>query len=100
MKIEIGDWVKASYYNNTVYGYVERLHSQVRRGTIRVLWDLHGSKMEKAVIDEDNIIWKNKFEFDQTDMESLVELALATKDKEWFIELTEACKKMKNTKIH
>jgi hypothetical protein len=97
MKLTVGDWVQASYYGNVIFGYIETVYVQDHSYTIHVLRNFHRNpKLTIATVDETKIIKKYKIDLLPEDIRCLIELALATKDEEWFMQLTKSYRK----KVH
>ncbi|MCM3790488.1 IDEAL domain-containing protein [Domibacillus indicus] len=91
--MEIGEWKKAEIGDLTVIGYVSRTgcyHSQIELAIVgRIIKDeLIWGTPTKLLFEEHRLKPIGTLLDDIQDKTALIDLALMTKDKEWFEELT------------
>ncbi|MCO7127796.1 IDEAL domain-containing protein [Sporolactobacillus shoreicorticis] len=87
MKIKIGDWVGVAFERDKIIGYIIHDDSTRKKCTVKVTKsDSHG-RTQCLNIDYDKICAHTYAGPSPDDIGSLIDLALQTRDKEWFDEL-------------
>lgn len=87
MKVEIGDWVGTAYERDKIIGYVIHSDAARKRCTIKVTKSENHGRMQCLIIDYNKICAHKYAGLALDDIGSLIDLALQTRDKEWFDEL-------------
>ncbi|PLR94665.1 IDEAL domain-containing protein [Bacillus sp. T33-2] len=89
--LEVGDWIKGkSKHGELIHGYIETIDAL--RGSVKVNVVASDNKgtIGKCIVTLNK--WVEKFHDADTNLEgqiiTLIDLALATGDKEWFMELS------------
>lgn len=92
--VKIGDWVKVRLATNWIFGYVDQLSST---GTVfvRKIYAIDGEGKKRFYNPEYNYgsyemerVVALGNELDETDLDDLINIALDTQDRDWFLELT------------
>jgi hypothetical protein len=87
MKIKIGDWVGVAYERDKIIGYIIHDDSIRERCTVKVTKSESHGRTQCLIIDYNKICAHNYAGLSPDDIGSLIDLALQTRDKEWFTEL-------------
>ncbi|MFC4776878.1 IDEAL domain-containing protein [Paenibacillus sp. GCM10023252] len=91
MALDISDWVQARTLNGElVHGYIESVDALQRIATIHVVRSDNEDSVGKLIAVRDQ--WLKKLpdaQLDEQSLRELINLALATDDEPWFMELTE-----------
>jgi IDEAL domain len=98
-KFNIGDWV---YYDGEHYaslegalGFVENVG--YAKCMVHFIKDRKGKKIDfKKNIDFEDLTPASEMFLDEPALKNMIDLALDTDDEEWFMELTELYKQLKN----
>ncbi|QMV43444.1 hypothetical protein [Cohnella cholangitidis] len=99
MKVEISDWVQAKTRNGElIHGFVEALDSQQEMATVYTVKSDNAESVGKSVVVRER--WLRKLpEYSPQDSEairSLIDIALMTRDEQWFSELSPALSTLAN----
>ncbi|MBP3041715.1 IDEAL domain-containing protein [Bacillaceae bacterium Marseille-Q3522] len=102
-QLKIADWVKGKTANGElIHGYIEAIDTLNKSAKVYVVECDHVSTVGKSI--ETLMKWLTKMpasSFGEQQTKSIIDLALSTKDKEWFMELTSAfIKKKQETTSH
>ena len=97
-KLEVGDWVRAKTTNGElIHGYLVKAHPEYSKAALKVIRSdnehIIGSTLR--LYKEDIIKLDNRPKYTVKQLETLIDMALASKDKQWFIELSTELKKIK-----
>ncbi len=91
--MKIGQWVHTKYMGkHDCVGYVTRLFPDFKRCKLRVTQCPKFPRMKYLEIGYEDVISVQE-DYTKTELESLIDLSLATYDREWFEQLTSRCKK-------
>ncbi|WP_050183733.1 IDEAL domain-containing protein [Domibacillus robiginosus] len=96
--MEIGEWKIAKIGDFTVIGYVSRISNHRSQVELAIVGRIINNKMKwgtptKLLFEEHRLEPLGTLLDDIQDKTTLIDLALATKDKKWFEELTGGVKK-------
>ncbi|SEU07647.1 IDEAL domain-containing protein [Salinibacillus kushneri] len=99
VNVKIGDWVKGRTRNGElIHGYVENIQSDNAKVEVRIVISDNEEIIGKGVRLARKQIEKleQNIPTSETQLKSLIDLALQTSDQEWFVDLTEKLNKTKN----
>ncbi len=103
-RVQLGDWVKGISKNEYAYqGYVEAISESQQSALIRVVACHHNNSVGKVLESSLDRLVPCEFEVyqDEQDVYALIDMALSTYDREWFLELTEVLSQFRqNTVLH
>ncbi|MBM7657214.1 IDEAL domain-containing protein [Sporolactobacillus spathodeae] len=87
MKIDIGDWIGAVYVRDKIIGYI--IHNDVirKKCTVKVIKSENHRRLQCLVIKYNEICAYTYAGLSPDDIGNLIDLALQTRDEEWFREL-------------
>ncbi|MCL1630357.1 IDEAL domain-containing protein [Sporolactobacillus sp. CPB3-1] len=86
--MEVGQWVYTKYMGkHDCIGFVTSVYPDFRRCKIRVTQCENHPRMKWLEISFEDIL-PEKYDFTRLELDSLIDLALATYDKDWFEQLT------------
>ncbi|TFE28118.1 hypothetical protein [Cohnella luojiensis] len=91
MKVEISDWVHAKTRNGElIHGFVDGLDEEQRMANVFVVKSDNDESVGKSILVREQ--WVRKLPTyaleDAEAIQSLIDIALSTKDDQWFEELT------------
>jgi hypothetical protein len=98
-KFNVGDWV---YYDGEHYASLEGALGFVEyvgysRCLVEFIKDRNGNRIKfRKEINFEDLMPASELFLDEQALKNLIDLALDTDDEEWFIELTELYKQLKN----
>ncbi|WP_138419272.1 IDEAL domain-containing protein [Aquibacillus sediminis] len=91
-KLQVGDWVKTKTENGElIHGYLERANPDFSKVALKVV----ASDNERIIgytlrVSKENVKkMENATVYNEQQLETLIDLALITNDREWFMELSE-----------
>lgn len=87
MKVKIGDWIQTSYRGDVAEGYVTKVFPEQMTCIIKVTRCESNKKLQRLDVDFSRIMQLSDIELYLDDLYSLIDLALSTRDKEWFKEI-------------
>ncbi|AQZ48376.1 hypothetical protein ERICIV_02233 [Paenibacillus larvae subsp. larvae] len=80
--MHVGDWVSLAYKGEITRGFILRKsESEVK---IQVTSTLHGARASEIITVPEGDTWPIEYILSPEDIPDMIELALMTKDKEWF----------------
>ncbi|MEV2910639.1 hypothetical protein ABNF65_19000 [Paenibacillus larvae] len=80
--MHVGDWVSLAYKGEITRGFILRIsESEVK---IQATTTLHGPRVLEVITVPKEDIWPIEYILSPEDIPDMIELALMTKDKEWF----------------
>jgi len=93
MRVAISDWVKAKTKNGElIHGFVETVDAEQKLVTLFVVQSDNDESIGKSVVVREQ--WLRKLPTytlaDAEPIKGLIDIALSTRDEEWFNELTQA----------
>lgn len=99
--VKVGDWVKGKTKSGEfIYGYVETIDSSQRLVKVKVMACDNEVVVGKTVDTLNHWVKKlpvSSYESEEQ-IKALIDLALQTKDKSWFIELSNKLKNLEQSK--
>ncbi|BBI32162.1 hypothetical protein [Cohnella abietis] len=101
MKVEVSDWVQATTKNGEfIHGFVDAVDEQQGIANIFVVNSDNEESVGKPVAVRERLLRKlPAYVFEDTDaIQSLIDIALSTKDEQWFNELSEKWKDLQQSR--